>query len=89
MSGQKAELKRSVDARRVIAMSILGPQWRKCFWTWPWGHIRDGTRDRRHREICLFCGKPSYELDVLSLEEIAPMAYTYPIAGGEDKRAYT
>lgn len=85
----KSEIRRSVRARQNAAYALIGSQWRRCFWTRPFGHVRDGTTGRYHHyTVCLYCGKPAFgALDsVKRLETVAAEAHLYPIANQESKR---
>jgi hypothetical protein len=59
--------KKEYYEERREAISYLRPRWRKCFWTWPWGHryksVRNGVR------CCSFCQKPEF-MDKASTSDI-------------------
>lgn len=89
---EKRDLKRDVRRRRNAALATLAPQWRRCFWTRPFGHVRDGTREARnhYENCCLYCGRPSYGANSLvDLEDFAARVHEWPVASGHDKRTVT
>ncbi len=50
--------KKEYYQERKDAINFLRPRWRRCFWTWPWGHKYDLTLE--HVRCCLFCNKPQF-----------------------------
>lgn len=92
MTTPKREIARSVEKRRAAALQSLLPQWRKCFWTRPFGHIHDGSTGTHHYyKVCLYCGRPEWcaPKSVVDLEKYTREASMYPIARGAEKRAVT
>ena len=68
----------SITERRRAALSILRPQWRRCLWRKPRGHVRQDNY------CCAYCGKPEYVAvsSLFFLEQLAAAAHTHPIAQG-------
>lgn len=53
---KKAELrKKRADEASLHFRDVTWPHW-KCFWTWPFGHVYDGSNVDASR--CVGCGKP-------------------------------
>lgn len=77
----KQALRDALNARRAAALATLEPQWKRCFWTRPLGHIYDNNE-------CLYCGKRTYwsVMGVDKLEQLARHAHNYPIAQDVPKR---
>jgi len=92
----KKEAVKQVSSRREAALfKVLKPQWRRCFWMRPFGHVRDGRTAQEmygsggYSAVCLHCGKPKYLSygDVKAQEAHASIAGRYPIAQGMSKEA--
>lgn len=52
------EAKKEYYRERREAINYLRPRWRRCFWTWPWGHRYKSVINGVH--CCSFCKKPEY-----------------------------
>ena len=92
---KKETVKRVSDRRDAALFKVLKPQWRRCFWMRPFGHVRDGRTSQDlygsagYSAVCLHCGKPKYLPydDVKAQEAHASIADRYPIARNVPKAA--
>lgn len=65
---------------RKALMKYLNREWRKCFWTWPWGHhwrsiggmVTTNSTDPDRVTRCTDCGKPIRleSFDIYGLERL-------------------